>query len=290
MSNLKSLLLSCFLLLTFAAQGFSQQAKSLLWKISGNGITEPSYLYGTIHIICEKDFLLSNPVEESFKKTSQIYLEIDMDDPNMMADMQRYMNMPNDQNLQSVLKPEDYRTVGSFFKDSLGVNIDLFKNTKPLLLYSFVLIKMMDGCSTKSYEQTFVEMAKAQKKEVKGLETIPQQMSFIDQIPLDKQAEDLVKSINSYAKYKEYFNKMIAAYKNQDIEGLQKLSDDPEFGTSENENEALIYSRNKNWIELIKNIAAKQSTFFAVGAGHLAGESGVINLLRKQGYTVEAVN
>ncbi|POY36243.1 TraB/GumN family protein [Solitalea longa] len=290
MFNSKSIALTCLLFFTFLFNGFCQESKSLLWKISGNGITQPSYLFGTIHLICENDFIVSPAVETSVKNASQVYLEIDMDDPNLNAQMQQYMKMANGQKLQNVLKPDDYKVVSRFFKDSLGVNVDFFNDTKPMLLYSFVLIKMMNGCNIKSYEQAFVEMAKKQQKEVKGLETVAQQMSFIDQISAEKQGDDLVKAIKNYPVYRTYFTKLINVYKEQDIEGLQKLFSDPEFGTSENENETLIYNRNKTWIEQIKAIALKQPTFFAVGAGHLAGDSGVIKLLRNQGFKVEPVN
>jgi uncharacterized protein len=93
--------------------------------------------------------------------------------------------------------------------------------------------------------------------------------------------------INNFDKSIEEFKKLVAIYKQQDVEGLFKLTTaSPELMDAQND---LLVKRNNNWIPVMqKNMEAK-ACFFAVGAAHLGGDIGVINLLRKQGYTVKPV-
>ncbi len=136
----------------------------------------------------------------------------------------------------------------------------------------------------------FMEMASAQQKETGGLETIAFQMSIFDSIPYKAQAEMLVQAIQTAAdaNSNQQFEEMIKLYKAQDIEKLQQSISEDESGISEFE-ELLITKRNEAWIPQMKKMMTENITFFAVGAGHLGGKNGVINLLRKEGYTLEAV-
>ncbi|MNE14635.1 TraB family protein [compost metagenome] len=268
---------------------FAQEPSSLLWKVSGKNLKSPSYLFGTIHLICEKDYQQPSSLNDCFSQTKQVYLELDMDDPRMMPDMQEQMAMSDGQSLQTIMNADDYQLVNTFFKDSLGISLDFFKTTKPVLLTSMIIIKMMNGCKTESYEMNFVRMAKEQQKEVLGLETVKEQMAVLELMPVKQQADELLKSIKDYGNYKIYFQQLIDAYKAQDVAKIYQLSTEGAFASSTNDNEILINSRNKNWIPKIVKTAAERPTFFAVGIGHLGGPQGVIELLRKKGYTVEPV-
>ncbi len=120
-----------------------------------------------------------------------------------------------------------------------------------------------------------------------GLETVEFQIGLFDQIPYKVQAEMLLESINSGDEEDSVFKELIAKYKDQDVEALYEMMQDDE-STAEFE-DILLVKRNKNWIPQISNEMTRQRTFFAVGAGHLGGPNGVINLLRKEGYQVKAV-
>lgn len=273
-----------------AYSALAQEPSSLLWKVSGKNLKSPSYLFGTIHLICEKDYQQPKSLNDCFSQTKQVYLELDMDDPGMMSEMQQQMAMSNGQSLQNIMNEDDYQLVNTFFKDSLGVSLNLFNTTKPVLLTSMIIIKMMNGCKTTSYEMNFVRMAKEQQKEVLGLETVKEQMQVLELMPVKQQVDELIKSVKDYTNYKIYFQQLIDAYKAQDVSKIYLLSTEGAFATSASDNEILINSRNKNWVPKIVKTAAEQPTFFAVGIGHLGGPQGVIELLRKKGYTVEPVH
>jgi uncharacterized protein len=262
--------------------------KSLLYEISGNGLSQPSYLYGTIHIICKNDFLMTEATKKKFAEAQQVYLELDMDDPKMMPEMMKSMYMTDGSTIKSLLSEADYQKVSQFFKDTLKTNIGGMDKMKPFVLASMAAPKML-ACSTQSYEETFMKMAKDEHKEILGLETVQDQFGAIDKMGMKKQADMmLVKLVEDWGDGKQKFKQMITDYKNQDVEAL--LEDMTKSKTADAEfQENLLVVRNQNWIPKIEKIAKEKPTFFAVGAGHLGGEKGVIALLRKQGFTVKAV-
>jgi len=261
--------------------------KSLLWKISGNGLSKPSYLYGTIHVTC--DATLHSGVEKAMSETSQLYLEIDMDDPNMQSLMMGSMMMAGGKKMSTLAKPEEVRLVDNYLKKNLGMPLAMMDQVKPIFISMMFLTKLLD-CPVQSVEQNLIKISAAQKEEVFGLETVSEQMAVLDAVPYEEQMTELVKSVQSdLSNDKKEINMLLDLYKNQDIEGMLKAARESEnVTTSKYENELLI-RRNQNWISKIARAAAEKPTFFGVGAAHLAGENGVIKLLRKAGFRVEAV-
>jgi uncharacterized protein YbaP (TraB family) len=140
-------------------------------------------------------------------------------------------------------------------------------------------------------EQLIMEEAKKKGKTMAGLETMAFQMSIFDSIPYKVQAQELLKSISSNDKDSDgdkEFKEMMTAYKEQNLEKLGKLITETDGGLMQYQ-DLLLNNRNHNWVEKLKTIMPKSSVVVAVGAGHLPGEQGVINLLRKAGYTVTPV-
>ena len=279
--------------LIFSSLYFTQiygqkEEKSLLYEISGNGLSKPSYVYGTIHIICKSDFVMNEATKQKFSETQQVYLELDMDDPKMMPEMMKSMYMTDGSTLKNLLSEVDYQKVSQFYKDSLKINIGTMDKMKPFVLSSMTIPKLI-ACPSQSYEETFVKMAKAENKEVFGLETVAEQFGALDKMGMKKQADlMLVKMIENWEEGKQTLKQMITDYKNQDVEAL--LEDMSKSKSSDaNFQEELWVTRNKNWISKIKTISKEKPTFFAVGAGHLGGKKGVIALLRNEGFTVKAV-
>ena len=274
-----------------AAKTDSTQAEnSLLWRVSGNGLKKPSYLYGTIHAICPDDMVFPAKISQSFTEAKQVYLEIDMDNKGAMLAAQMKSIMKDGQSLQKLLSPAEYEKVNTFFKDSVGMSIGLFGRMKPLLLSALMYPKLLGCPKTVSYEEKFMKMAKEEDKKLLGLESISDQMDALDAIPVEQQAKWLVESVEDYPKMKKMYAEMVDLYKKEDLAGVAKLMEQEEEMTdSEGYEDNLLKNRNQNWIPVIAEAAKKSQTFFAFGAAHLMGENGVISLLRKEGYKVEAV-
>lgn len=283
---MKKILLALFTLCTLLANA-QKLDKGLLWKISGNGLSKPSYLFGTIHITC--DATLDKNILKALDETGQLYLELDMDDPAMMSEMMNGIAMKDGKKMSTLASPEDFQIVNAFVKENLGISLSMVESYKPFMISAMMFTKMID-CPAQSFEAELMKVAKAQSEEVYGLETIQEQMTVFDDIPYEDQMKDLVKSAKSgLDKEKAEFKKLMDSYNNKDLNVLMALMNDTESPMYSDHNDVLLADRNKNWIPKIEKITKEKSTFFGVGAAHLAGDNGVINLLRKKGYKVEAV-
>jgi uncharacterized protein YbaP (TraB family) len=266
--------------------------KSLLWEVSGNGLTKPSYLYGTIHMICKDDASLGDSLIAVIQRSDRVYFEVDMDNLMEMLSALKDFKMRNDTTLADLLSKEDYEKVKEFMESKGGLlPFSQLETYKPMLASS-LLMESGIGCDEPvAMEQLILEEAKKNKKRVDGLETMSYQASIFDSIPYKLQAEQLLKYVNdsgSKSEADKQFEEMIEAYKTQDIEKLGEYIKEDDGGMS-NYEDILIYNRNRNWVEKLKKLMPDKSLTIAVGAGHLAGEKGLIKLLRKAGYTVKPV-
>jgi uncharacterized protein len=262
---------------------------TLLWEISGKQLTAPSYLFGTFHLICKDDIPFGTQLNKAIKSTDEIYMEMDMDDPATMMGGLLLMNMRGDSTLKKLYKDEEYKKVENFFNDSLHIPIGMFQKMKPFFLMAMLYPKMLPCKTMSGVETELMTLAKENKKEIKGLETMAFQAAVFDSIPYTQQAKELLKTIDSLEAYKKYFDTMVRVYKSQQLNKIENLFSKSEFGMQDNQ-DILLDNRNKNWVNQLNAILKKQSVFIAVGAGHLVGNMGLINLLRKEGYTLRPID
>ena len=258
--------------------------KSLLWEIKGNDI-KPSYIYGTFHLLPQDDFKITDEVTSAFDKSEQIVMELDMDDPNLQMEMMQNMAMADGNTLDKFINEQDLKLLDEQLKAAAGLGIAQVNTFKPFMVETFILPTFIEGTPA-SYEMSFVQMAVDQKKEILGLETVRFQTSLFDEIPYEDQVEDLLDMLKDRSEMEDLFAFMIKTYNAKDI---TKLYDASAEYFSEQEIELLLHKRNQSWIKKIGEFAKDKSTFFAVGAGHLGGEQGVINLLKEAGYKVKPV-
>lgn len=265
--------------------------KSLLWEITGNGLSKPSYLYGTIHMICKDDASLGDSLVSAIQKADRVYFEVDMDNLMEMFMALKDFKMRNDTTLSDLLSKEDYERVKGYMEDKSSLlPFSKLETFKPMLVSS-LLMESDAGCEQSvAMEQLIMEEAKKNKKRIEGLETMSYQASIFDSIPYKLQAEQLLKYVKddkNKAESDKQFQEMVEAYKSQDIEKLGEfINGDDDIGSY---GDLLLYNRNRNWVKKLKTLMVDKSLVIAVGAGHLAGDKGVIKLLRKEGYTVKPV-
>jgi len=280
-------------LITLAQEKNKKEFNTLLWEISGNGLLKPSYLFGTIHMICSDEAVLSDSLKNAIGNSDAVYFEVDMDNLFEMLGVMRKMKMRNDTTLADLLSKEDYAKVKEYFENNETLlPFSVLETCKPLLAAS-MLMEGNTGCETpEAMEEVIMKEAKQYGKNVRGLETMSFQMSIFDTIPYKMQAMQLVRYIDDADKgtsddSKEY-DQLMQAYRDQDLSKLEELTKMTDMGIA-NFTDILLYNRNKNWVEKLKTILPGQSVVVAVGAGHLPGNKGVINLLRKAGYIVKPV-
>lgn len=266
----------------------------LLWKITGNGIKNPSYLFGTHHVaplsICDS----IAGFNEAFDSCNQFYGELDMSNMQAIAqEVSAFMMLPQDNFLDVMLTPEQYRQVDSLLKQEAGVGADQMKMLKPAVIEAqlglIMCTKAFGGFNPNQQPDMFLQhRAKEKGISVKGFETALFQAEALYGAPLAEQVSDLMRTVNQFGALKDQLIAMNQAYMNQNLSVLQKYVENPEF-TTPRTLDRLIYERNHHWADQLKTILPQESTFIVVGAGHLPGEQGLLELLRGQGYTVTAV-
>ena len=267
----------------------------LVWKISGNGIQKPSYILGTHHG-CPFNYCDSIPgLMKAFDKVDNIIGEINMIEfsemsPERMQKMQAMMMMPADTSLLSLFNEEETAKVNAWLKDEMGASLEMLSVMKPMTIMvtvqNKILTEMMPEIATMTSIDKYMQtLGQSKGKSIGELESADYQMELLYGNSLEEQAEALLEMID-HGDSKGLLQQLTNAYKSQNLDTLWKVFQEQMTGY---EYDAIVKVRNLNWEKQMKELLPKQSTLFVVGAGHLPGESGMINLLREAGYKVKPV-
>lgn len=273
----------------------------LLWKISGNGLDRPSYVIGTHHLapLSIKDSIAS--LQQVIDQTEQVYGELVMEDatnPESVMKMQQAMVLPADTTLKSLYTQAQYDTIASVVKTYLGVDLALFDKLKPAAVSTQLALalamKSLKGFNPQEQLDTwFQTQARQAGKKVGSLETIDMQVNVLyNSQTLARQALLLHCAATHIEQGIDQTLRMTNAYMKQDLDGFLSIIEEKinnSCDSTPEEQEALIYGRNANWARQLPEIMKQTPTLFVVGAGHLPGPKGLLNLLQEQGYRVEAM-
>ncbi|MCB0700813.1 MAG: TraB/GumN family protein, partial [Chitinophagaceae bacterium] len=246
-----------------------------------------SYVFGTVHIICSDKYVWTKSMQNSFEKCDEVCFEMDMDDPSLMTKIAFGMMARDGKTLNSYFSNEDYLILKKYFIDSIGVDISAFASMKPIVLQTLLATGPVTCDSPMSYEVQLSEKAANFKKEITGLESPEEQIQLLDKIPVDSIVAEVVRIIHGEQDESGMYEDLINAYSNQNLpEVYSFILQAKEDGDDMN---VFIDERNEKWIVRMVEKMEQKPTFFAVGAGHLYGEKGLISLLRQSGYTVKPV-
>lgn len=298
----KVILLAVALIVGFATNIQAQ----ILYRISGKGLESPSYIVGTYHLAPSSfaDSIIG--MSKAIAETNQVCGELDMMDafkPENAARMLKAQMLPEGVTLSSLFTAEQLQRLNALLLEVMGSNLEdeafaaqIEKMTPVALSTNLTLIAFMK--ETPSFnpmeliDNHFQTLALQNGKAVKGFETVDFQMEILFETPLDKQASDLMCTVDNFEEGQRIAKSIITAYFTQNLQQIEEvLEEESEMncGTSEEDEEKLIYNRNRNWVDMMPEMMAEQPTLFAVGAAHLCGEKGVLKLLEEAGYTVEGV-
>ena len=266
-----------------------QLSNTLLWQISGNGLKQPSYLFGTMHALCADDAKLSESLKGVIRKTVKVYFEVDMDNLPEIMSATKYMRMNDGIKISDLLTKEEYAKLETFLKNSKSpMPISSINRLKPFLVAGLLSTVSLNCEMQDGMEQLIMKEASLHDKEIFGLESVQFQATLFDSVPYEKQAKDLIKYIDSADTYQKSTRDLVDVYLKQDLKRMDSLLRISEPG-SEDYLDLLLYNRNRRWVFQMPGIMMEGTLLFAVGAGHLTGEQGVINLLRKKGFKVTPV-
>ena len=295
-----------FFTLTLLLAVVSSASAQLLYRISGKGLEKPSYIVGTYHL-APATFVDSIPgARAALDEVEQVCGEVDNAEMESMAGRSRLMKammLPDGKSLADVLSTDEMDRLNAYMKELLGADL-----TNPLIksqmgkmnpmaistqLQLVQYMKVTPGFNPSALiDGYFQQQAKKARKLVMGFETIDFQMSVLYGTAIDRQKELLFCMIDNQEYTEMSMKELTEAYFSQDMEKILALTE-AKLGnfcdSTPEEDEALIYGRNADWVAKIPAIVNEKSTLFVVGAAHLPGEKGVLELLKAEGYTVEAV-
>lgn len=293
------LFLTCLSLIS-CAQSANKQETGLLWKISGNKLEQPSYLFGTHHLV-PLSFLDSiQGLDAAFIATEQTVGELDM---NNMGEMQMQLMMaslmPEGESYDDLMNDEDRALLNATLQEYIGAGLDQFGQMKPAMLNTLLTVMMYKKFYPSdeeglSMDEHFQKEARDRYRQTLGLESVQDQIDVLfGSQPIKRQAESLICTIKNADYAKKQMDRLMVAYHAQDLTAMAILyeeddADNPCPSTPEEKDE-LNKARNEKWMEKLPAMMSEKPSFIAVGCLHLVGDDGLINRLRNEGYKVEAV-
>ena len=262
---------------------------SVIWRISGNELPGPSYLFGTVHLLDSNDLSLYPTILEQLKRSDVLVLENDLSDPAYQRRALAMAMMAHD-SLDNILTPVQYEELQAFFMDEFNFPVTALNKMKPFYLAS--LIAALDaGENSGSHEEQLLRVARKEEKKIMGLASLEKETEILAAIPIHEQVEYLFDEIGLYRNGQaEAIRKDIhRAYQQADLTKIAgiiaaSLKDHPAVFKQ------LFIARNESWIPAMTDMMKKQSCFFAVGVGHLPGEKGLLRLLQSEGYKLVPVH
>lgn len=283
--------LACYLLAlcAIATCTYGQQSypKSLLWRVSGKGLPQPSYLYGTMHLTDNRLFNFGDSVYQAIEKSAGLAIEVNPDEMGAY-----YVNKMFDEvegsKLREILTDKDFKK----YSEALAKKFK--KPASEITTHDIVTEKnrWLNDYFEKGEMATFVDaylynIGRRQGKWVGGVEDITDQAGLLDDLVDKSDIDFLLAGDSSYIKTasNRMMEHMVELYTNQDLPGIEAMmgAESPEY------KDALLIKRNVKMARRIDSLTALRTMFIAIGAAHLPGDSGVIQLLQKRGFTVEPV-
>lgn len=289
-----------FFLLLIIGLVASSAGAQLLWKVTGDKLAKPSYLFGTYHLISGNFIDSVAQLPRVIQDVDAVWVEIEADsmkNANFLAKSAQMLQAPQDSTLDKLLKGEDFKVVQQVIDKHfgiLGVGIEPFLQLKPAAIANQLVMiqaaQILQNIDTGNLLDGAVQRRVNELgKPAHSLETTDFQINLFFGSPLAKQATDLLEMCKADDHMSEALTSMTRAYQEQNLKKLLEIMQDPAIGGNKDDLKALIFDRNRNWVKKLVPVMEQQSVLVAVGAGHLPMGEGLIELLRQAGYTVEPV-
>ena len=286
------------LIISIVAIAMAAQAQ-LLWKVSGNRLGRPSYIMGTYHFAPSSMIDQIPGMQQAFEGCDIVLGEIDNEEitsTKAQMEMAQAMMAPLDSTLDKLFSPEDYAIVEKVFNKyfgGMGVTLSQMKMLKPnaisVQMQALQVVKYFPNFDSNDLIDMAVQKrANEMGRPSGGLETVNEQIELLFNTPLTEQAEGLLDACKKDDLFVVQSSALVEAYMAQDLAKIEEVMNNPEIGGDDPETmDDLIYNRNRNWVDKLVKIMPERAALICVGAGHLPGDQGLLQLLRDRGYTVE---
>ncbi len=259
----------------------------ILWEVS-RGDVATSYIFGTVHSEDERVTQLPEPVSQAFDGATHLALEILLDDATKKVVL-KTLYFADERRLKSLLTPDLYsRTIAAMEKRQLPE--DVTNRMKPWAV--FTILSMPEQKTGLFLDALLYQMANQQNKVIHGLETALEQTAVFDEMSIPSQITLLESTLDHLPDMDHLLNEIIEVYLSRDLDEIvaisKKYEDLIDDALAADFNQRLVIDRNHRMVERMLPLLGKGNSFVAVGALHLPGEEGILNLLVQHGYHVEA--
>jgi uncharacterized protein YbaP (TraB family) len=270
-------------------QAAAPAAHHCLWKLEGKANTV--YFLGSVHVLKETNYPLAAPIEQAFTNSQIAVFEADiaaLNDPSLALKMMAKGTLPEGETLEKQLSPESYKAFQKQVEEA-GMPAAMMERMTPAMaamtLEVFELMKL--GLDPEAgVDKHYFGLAKKQGKQTIGLETVEFQMNLLSNFSKEE-GEALMKStLRQMDSLKKDLDELMKAWETGDGEKLDKMLNEA-MADSPAIYKRLLTDRNRNWLPKLEELAqGSKNTMVIVGAGHLVGKEGVVELLRKKGYKI----
>jgi uncharacterized protein len=276
--------------LLLVVPSLNAQDHSILWEISGNGITQPSYLFGSLKFIGEKEYFMPKEVTNSILRSDLFAIE-DQVDHHAQHELNKALHFAKGESLATHLSPEDYNKVADFFQREFKITRKQFDTKyarlKPLAI-SISMTRLSLGETVKFYDIELLRFSKKNKLRTFSLESVEREAQALNSFPIKDQCHALLHSVNNFDQQKEEYRKLMEDYPQGKLDEiftytLHAFEDNPQFI------EEFYFKRNEEWLSKIERMVNENAAFISVGVSHLEGDRGLLKLLQLKGYTLTPI-
>jgi uncharacterized protein len=257
---------------------------SLLWKIDGEGLTSPSYLFGTMHVRDSRAFrqleLVYGKIGMCEGYAAEFHLEEGVGHDDAIA-----MQLPDGQLISGLFTPKKYKRYRGVLLKSTGIDLGNFDAVLPFVVLNLATEQLLASDMPYPLDQHLWGFAKLAGKSLHGIETFQEQLAVLSKIPLETQVKMLGGLCANIGKFRQYLRKLAGHYESSEVQQLYKMVK----RNTKDMRHLMIYHRNQVMAERIAALVRQQSVFVSIGAAHLSGGKGVLRLLKKEGLSVSPV-
>ena len=280
-----TLLLACCTGLTSVAQ---DQEDAVLWEVSGNGLTEKSYLFGFINFMPDEEFVVSGRIRRAMDECDLFVTKM----PHTRSAQKEFTKaarIPNDGWINDYLTDDELNQLRLLMLLDLEVTEHdyhfTYSRLQPVILVTASTLLYL-GDDVIFVEDELAHAAKKHHLKFRSLSTVEEEIAAFEKFPIEDQVEALKHTVNNWDEHISDYNQLVRSY--MDDQDLEMIHEEILRATNRSEpfQQVYYYDRNKSWTGKIKEMIAEKPSFIAVGAAHFFGDAGLIKLLKAEGYTL----
>ena len=252
---------------------------SLLWKLAGEGLPGPSYLFGTMHVRDQRAFLRLGRVYSAMEECDGFAAEFHLEETENTLQANS-MQLPNNQRISDFLPKNRFERYRTALLKSTGLDLVQFDRMLPFMTVNLVTEQLLGRDMPEPLDQHLWAFAKKQGKSLHGIETLEEQLQVLRKISLEEQMKMLEGLCSNIGNFRHYLLRLAALYEASEVQALYKMVKK----NSKSLRPMMIYQRNEVMASRIASMVRERRMFLAIGAAHLGGGKGVLRLLKKQGF------